>query len=95
MGFFDLFKKDNKIKTSRFNTRSIKNSQISRLTDWLFASFNTINRDLKGGLIQLIKRTRSLALNNEIFRSHLNNLQKSIIGKGRFPFTKFSQYCAG
>lgn len=81
MKIFDIFKKKTPKKTY---SRSIKNSQVSRLTDWLFASFNTVNRDLKGGLIQLIKRTRGLAMNNEIFRSHLNNLEKSIIGKGGF-----------
>lgn len=82
MNLFGIFKK--KSKKNNTAIRSIKNSQVSRLTDWLFASFNTINKDLKSGLIELIKRTRSLALNNEIFRSHLNNLQKSIIGKGGF-----------
>lgn len=81
MKIFDIFKKKTPKKTY---SRSIKNSQVSRLTDWLFASFNTVNKDLKGGLIQLIKRTRGLAMNNEIFRSHLNNLEKSIIGKGGF-----------
>lgn len=78
MNLFGIFKKKTPKKTY---SRSIKNSQVSRLTDWLFASFNTVNKDLKGGLIELIKRTRGLAMNNEIFRSHLNNLQKSIIGK--------------
>lgn len=88
MNLFGIFKK--KSKKNNTAIRSIKNSQVSRLTDWLFASFNTINKDLKSGLIELIKRTRSLALNNEIFRSHLNNLQKSIIGKGRLQTSKFS-----
>lgn len=88
MKIFDIFKK--KKTPKKTYSRSIKNSQVSRLTDWLFASFNTVNKDLKGGLIQLIKRTRGLAMNNEIFRSHLNNLEKSIIGKGRVQTSKFS-----
>lgn len=49
MKIFDIFKK--KKTPKKTYSRSIKNSQVSRLTDWLFASFNTVNKDLKGGLI--------------------------------------------
>jgi hypothetical protein len=54
---------------------------MSRFTNWLFSSFAPINKELKGDLKELIIRSRDLAKNNEIMRSHLNNMEKSIVGR--------------
>lgn len=64
--------------------RSFKAAQKSRLTNWLFNSFTKINFDTKNELKTLITRCRDLSKNNEIFRSHLNNFEKSIIGNKGF-----------
>lgn len=65
-------------------TRSFKGARMSRFTDWLLSSFSPINKELKGDLKELIVRSRNLAKNNQIFRSHLNNMEKSIIGRQGF-----------
>ena len=80
MKLFNIFKKEQKKKS----TRGFKGALKTRFTNWLFASFNKINVDTKYEFKQLILRVRDLAKNNEIFRSHLNNIEKSIIGKQGF-----------
>lgn len=64
--------------------RSFKGAKINRFTNWLMNSFAPINQDLKNDLRELILRSRDLAKNNEIFRSHLHNMQKSIVGRQGF-----------
>jgi len=71
-------------KKPQSKQRSFKGASRSRFTSWLMSSFSPINRDLKNDLQTLIIRSRDLSKNNEIFRSHLNNLQKSIIGNQGF-----------
>lgn len=78
-----FFSKDTKKKQVK-KTRSFKGAARSRFTSWLTSTFAPINRDLKSDLQILINRSRDLAKNNEIFRSHLNNMQKSIIGSQGF-----------
>lgn len=74
----------NKQKAPVQQKRSFKAAQKSRLTNWLFNSFTKINFDTKNELKTLITRCRDLSKNNEIFRSHLNNFEKSIIGNKGF-----------
>ena len=80
MKLFNIFKKEQKKKS----TRGFKGALKTRFTNWLFASFNKINVDTKYEFRQLVLRVRDLSKNNEIMRSHLNNLEKSIIGKQGF-----------
>lgn len=72
------------VKSGKKASRSFKGASRSRFTSWLMSSFSPINRDLKSDLQTLIIRSRDLAKNNEIFRSHLHNMQKSIIGNQGF-----------
>lgn len=76
-------------------TRSFKGAKFNRFTDWLYTSFSPINKELKGDLKQLIVRSRNLAKNNEIFRSHLNNMEKSIIGRQGFRLQSLSKNING
>lgn len=64
--------------------RSFKSARSNRFMQWLHTSFSPINKELKNDLKQLIIRSRDLAKNNEIFRSHLNNMEKSIVGRQGF-----------
>ena len=80
MKLLNIFKKEQKKKS----TRGFKGTLKTRFTNWLLASFNKINVETKYEFKQLILRVRDLAKNNEVFRSHLNNLEKSIIGKQGF-----------
>ena len=75
-----IFKK----KPIEKKTRAFRGASRSRFTSWLMSTFTPINRDLKSDLQMLIVRSRDLAKNNEIFRSHLHNMQKSIIGNQGF-----------
>ena len=81
MKIFNFFKKETKKKKS---TRGFKAALKTRFTNWLFSSFTKINVETKYEFQQLILRVRDLSKNNEIMRSHLNNLEKSIIGKQGF-----------
>ena len=56
----------------------------NRFIDWLFTSYNKVNTDLISQLKILIERSRSLAQNNEIFRSYLSNCEKCIVGSEGF-----------
>ncbi len=78
------FQKSDSKKVVKKVSRSFKGASRSRFTSWLMSSFSPINRDLKSDLQTLIVRSRDLAKNNEIFRSHLHNMQKSIIGNQGF-----------
>lgn len=69
--------------------RSFKNARNNRFTQWLNATFAPINYDLKQDLIELIKKSRDLAKNNEIFRSYLTVLQKSVIGAEGFRLKSY------
>ena len=80
MKLLNIFKKEQKKKS----TRGFKGALKTRFTNWLLASFNKINVETKYEFKQLILRVRDLAKNNEVFRSHLNNIEKSIIGKQGF-----------
>ena len=78
-----VFKKETP-EVVKKTSRSFKGASRTRFTSWLMSTFSPINRDLKSDLQTLIVRSRDLAKNNEIFRSHLNNMQKSIIGNQGF-----------
>ena len=80
MKLFNIFKKEQKKKS----TRGFKGALKTRFTNWLFASFTKINVETKYEFKQLVLRVRDLSKNDEIFRSHLNNIEKSIIGKQGF-----------
>lgn len=76
-------------------TRSFKGAKINRFTNWLMNSFAPINQDLKNDLRELILRSRDLAKNNEIFRSHLHNMQKSIVGRQGFRLQSLAKNIDG
>ena len=80
MKLLNIFKKEQKKKS----TRGFKGALKTRFTNWLLSSFTKINVETKYEFKQLISRVRDLSKNNEVFRSHLNNLEKSIIGKQGF-----------
>lgn len=80
MKLFNIFKKEPEKKKAR----GFKGALKTRFTNWLLNSFAKINVDTKFEFKQLISRVRDLSKNNEVFRSHLNNLEKSIIGKQGF-----------
>ena len=80
MKLLNIFKKEQKNKS----TRGFKGALKTRFTNWLLSSFTKINVETKYEFKQLISRVRDLSKNNEVFRSHLNNLEKSIIGKQGF-----------
>lgn len=64
--------------------RSFRAAMNSRFMQWLFTSSNKINTDLISQLKILIERSRSLAINNQLFRSYLTNCQKGIVGAEGF-----------
>lgn len=80
MKLLNIFKKEPEKKKQR----GFKGALKTRFTNWLLNSFTKINVDTKYEFKQLISRVRDLSKNNEVFRSHLNNLEKSIIGKQGF-----------
>ena len=80
MKLLNIFKKEQKKKY----TRVFKGVLKTRFTNWLLSSFTKINVETKYEFKQLILRVRDLSKNNEVFRSHLNNIEKSIIGKQGF-----------
>lgn len=89
MNFFNLFNRKRKnvppkrLKQSSAQ-RSFKGALTGRFTNWLLSTFTPINRELQSELRPLVIRCRDLAKNNEVFRSHLNNIEKSIIGQQGF-----------
>jgi len=94
LNILKLFKKEEVIEATpmpaqkkKQNTgsqRSFRGAAYGRFTNWLFSSFTKVNADLKSDLQKLVVRCRDLAKNNEIFRSHLNNIEKSIVGQQGF-----------
>ncbi len=88
MNLFRFFQKEDvkppRLEPKSTGKRGFKGAVRGRFTNWLFSSFKKINQDLKDDLKELIERCRDLAKNNEVFRSHLNNLEKSIIGQQGF-----------
>ena len=91
MKLFNIFKKEQKKKS----TRGFKGALKTRFTNWLFASFTKINVETKYEFKQLVLRVRDLSKNNEVMRSHLNNLEKSIIGKQGFRLQSLVKAPAG
>lgn len=95
MNLLNLFKKEEKVITPeivnsnnkrkpRTGSRGFKGAVGGRLTNWFLSTFTKINQDLKNNLRQLIIRCRDLAKNNEVFRSHINNIEKYVIGQQGF-----------
>lgn len=76
-------------------SRSFKNARNSRFTEWLNATFAPISYDIRNDLRQLIIKSRDLSKNNELVQSHLNNLQKSIIGPEGFKLQTFIKNADG
>ena len=64
--------------------RSFRAAMNSRFVQWLFTSSNKVNIDLISQLKILIERSRSLAINNQLFRSYLTNCEKGIVGAEGF-----------
>ena len=52
-------------------TRSFRAAFNNRFINWLFTSGNKVNTDLISQLKVLIQRSRSLSINNQLFRSYL------------------------
>lgn len=65
-------------------TRSFRAAFNNRFIQWLMPSGNNVNIDLLSQLKTLIQRSRSLAQNNQLFRSYISNCQKGIIGAEGF-----------
>ena len=65
-------------------TRSFRAAFNNRFINWLFTSSFKVNADLISQLRTLVERSRSLAQNNQIFISYLNNCEKSIVGAEGF-----------
>lgn len=90
MNLLNIFQKKekNQPKPPRLDSlgfmRNFKGATGGRFTNWIFSTFKKINSDIRDDLSVLIVRCRDLAKNNEVFRSHLNNLDKSIIGQQGF-----------
>lgn len=86
LNFFQKNKQSKKV-TQKINVnqnRGFRAALRTRFTDWITSSFTPINRTLKSDLRDVIVKSRDLALNNELFRSHINNMCKSIIGSEGF-----------
>lgn len=96
-GIFKFFKeKPEEPKTvKKQKIRSFKAAQTTRFTNWLYSSFTKINQDMKHDLKTMVTRCRDLSKNNEIFRSHLNNFEKSIIGNKGFKLQSLVKDEAG
>lgn len=87
---FDRLKKIfSKEQPKKKQTRAFKNARNSRFTTWLNATFAPINFDIRNDLRELVIKSRDLCKNNEIVQSHLNNLEKSIIGAEGFRLQSF------
>lgn len=87
---FDRLKKIfSKEQPKQRQSRSFKNARNSRFTTWLNATFAPINFDIRNDLRELVIKSRDLCKNNEIVQSHLNNLEKSIIGSEGFRLQSF------
>lgn len=87
---FDRLKKIfSKEQPKKRQSRSFKNARNSRFTTWLNATFAPINFDIRNDLRELVIKSRDLCKNNEIVQSHLNNLEKSIIGAEGFKLQSF------
>lgn len=68
----------------KYKQRSFRAAFNNRFINWLIPSGNNINIDLISQLKTLIERSRSLAQNNQLFRSYLTNCQKGIVGAEGF-----------
>lgn len=80
---FGIKEQEKAVKQTK-KTKSFKGAKSGRFTNWLFSGFTKINVDTRNELRTLITRCRDLSKNNEVFRSHLNNFEKSIIGNKGF-----------
>ena len=70
--------------TKKFRQRSFRAAFNNRFMQWLMPTGHNVNIDLLSQLKTLIQRSRSLAQNNQIFRSFLNNCQKGVVGAQGF-----------
>lgn len=84
MKLFSILRKKEQKPIRKRKKRAFSGANRTRFTQWMNATFTPINQDLKAGLMPLIIKSRSLAQNNEIFRSHINNMLKNIIGSVGF-----------
>lgn len=75
--------------------RSFSAAGRSRFTDWLSATFAKINWDLKADLRDLVTKSRDLAKNNALFRSHLSNVTSAVLGKSGFQLQVLARNEAG
>ena len=69
---------------SGMSTRAFKSALNNRFVDWILSSRHKINVDLVNQLQTLVTRSRSLAKNNEIFKSFLFNSKVSVVGPNGF-----------
>ena len=84
-GFLVKDKKSNQtVSTESGYSRSFKAALSNRFVDWILASRHKINVDLVNQLETLVTRSRSLAKNNEIFKSFLFNSKVSVVGPNGF-----------
>ena len=61
-------------------TRAFKAAVSNRFVDWILSSRHKINVDLVTQLETLITRSRSLAKNNQLFKSFIFNSKVSVVG---------------
>lgn len=69
------------------STRSFKAALNNRFVDWILASRHKINVDIVTELETLVSRSRSLAKNNEIFKSFIINSKVSVVGANGFTLS--------
>lgn len=81
---FTYLLKGNVPQESGMSVRSFRAALNNRFVDWLLSSRHKINVDLVTELETLVERSRSLAKNNEIFRSFLFNSKVSVVGPKGF-----------
>lgn len=64
--------------------RSFSGAEVTRYTSWKSPQFQRLNQSLAQDLINLISRTRSLAINDPLVRAYLELCEKNIVGKAGF-----------
>lgn len=82
--FTYLLKGGNIQEGGGMSVRSFRAALNNRFVDWLLASRHKINVDIVMQLETLVSRSRSLAKNNEIFKSFLFNSKVSVVGANGF-----------
>ena len=81
-----LFKRSDKPSAApkRHLQRSFIGARNSRLTNWIYSSFEKINADTNASQVTLIARARELAKSNSVVRAWLETMEKNIIGDQGF-----------